>query len=184
MYTHSLHTLKLAIKISIAPNKKKRKGNAKTRQLELEDDDDEEEDAMYQLSDHVRKDFVAELLQVLQDLLFMLQSMSLKEKNDAIEHTIQQFIELTYLEHTSHILTFTRSNNVNASSLAMNAFIGLQLICKPLHGPVSELVTLVMKNILTLLHITPQNSLLDLAPRELNIIRDNAAKFVGCLAKF
>ncbi|KAF4527650.1 hypothetical protein B566_EDAN010875 [Ephemera danica] len=61
--------------------------------------------------------------------------------------------------------------------------VGLRLMCSQLHGRVDECVTTVMEHIFGVLTNTHQSLSLDLAPRELNVTRENAFNFAMYLVK-
>jgi hypothetical protein len=111
MYTHGLNTLKLAIKICVNKRKPTKRAAARERQMDEGQEGEGGMEDRLQLSESERAGLVSQLHVVLSDLLMMLKNFSLKSRSDALEHTVQQLTELTYLEHEATISNFTPELN-------------------------------------------------------------------------
>ena len=91
---------------------------------------------------------------------------------------VQQLVTLTHLETEFANLDFGRSQRRSGlSSLAFNAYIGLEKLCQPLHGDVKRSVLLLFKNLLPSVLMTHKGSS-EISQRGLTVIREHSLHFV------
>ena len=121
------------------------------------------------------------LNRVLYHFLHMLEHCSLKRSAESLEVTMQELVELTRLETEFASLDFGRTQRQRRSGLsamAFNAYIGLEKVCRALHGDVrARLVPLVFKHLLPAVLMTHRGAS-EVAPRGLTIIREHTLHFV------
>ena len=92
---------------------------------------------------------VDSLVEVIDCLLLMLTTCSLKRSHESIETLIQHMVSLIRLERQFQFdLAQNRDRAGDVSSLALNAFLALMKLCSPLHGPGLGAIMLVLRSLL------------------------------------
>ena len=116
------------------------------RQRNQSGDDEEEEVVMTQRE---ATHLVDSLVEVIDCLLLMLTTCSLKRSHESIETLIQHMVNLIRLERQFQFdLSQQRDRAGDVSSLALNSFLALMKLCAPLHGPGLGAIMLVLKALL------------------------------------
>ena len=93
------------------------------------------------------------LVEVLSCLHIMLDNCSLKRSMESFEAVVASLVTLTQRETTFSMLDLgeaMRDRNTNVSSLAVNAYLGLAMLCSspPLHGEGAGGVSVVLRGLL------------------------------------
>ena len=203
LYNKALDTFKMAMKLHLvksSPKKKSKKGSSKSQGGSLGSqvprarhysrsastcsgisdmmdwDDSDEEDGS--LTPAEVNELTNGLNRVLYSFLTMLDHCPLKRSPESLEQTVAELVELTHLETGFANLDFTqRLKRSDLSSLAYNAYVGLQRLCTPLHGQVSNVCKLILQHILPGILMTHRGSS-DISPKGLAVIREHTLHFI------
>ena len=109
--------------------------------------EDEEEEVV--LTQREASHLVDSLVEVIDCLLLMLTTCSLKRSHESIETLIQHMVSLIRLERQFQFdLSQQRDRAGDVSSLALNSFLALMKLCSPLHGPGLGAIMLVLRSLL------------------------------------
>ncbi|XP_020601239.1 condensin-2 complex subunit D3-like isoform X2 [Orbicella faveolata] len=102
--------------------------------------DDEDDEVSGQINTEEAKAKVkVKLLALLQDVVMLLNGYSLKDSEQAVHHVIQLLVETTRLEAVpceQITFDFPGSQIYSIKSIASLAYIGLGILCSPIHGDV------------------------------------------------
>ena len=197
LYNKALDTFKMAMKLHLvksSPKKKSKKGAKsqgsqvpRSRHLsragstcsgisDMMDWDDSDDDEG--LTPAEVNELTSGLNRSLYSFLTMLDHCPLKRSPESLEQTIAELVELTHLETGFANLDFTqRLKRSDLSSLAYNAYVGLQRLCTPLHGQVSNVTKLILQHVLPGILMTHRGSS-DISPKGLAVIREHALHFI------
>lgn len=201
LYNKALDTFKMAMKLHLvksSPKKKSKKGPSsksqgqgsqvpRSRHLSragstcsgisdmMDWDDSDDDDG---LTPAEVNELTSGLNRSLYSFLTMLDHCPLKRSPESLEQTIAELVELTHLETGFANLDFTqRLKRSDLSSLAYNAYVGLQRLCTPLHGQVSNVTKLILQHVLPGILMTHRGSS-DISPKGLAVIREHALHFI------
>ncbi|XP_068424000.1 condensin-2 complex subunit D3 isoform X2 [Clinocottus analis] len=124
-------------KSSQADGKRSRPLRRETPEMEVDEEEDEEEELNFSARDLMKiRDAVVVLVQ---SLLRLLQTFSLKDRPQSAGNCTQIFSKLLYFEPVIGEMTFASALDIRElRSVPEMAFYGLQLLCSPKHGDQKE----------------------------------------------
>ncbi|XP_046375579.2 condensin-2 complex subunit D3-like isoform X1 [Haliotis rufescens] len=153
---------------------------------EFPDDDEEEGVEEEELTPREVARFHAMMKNLLQDLVALLETFSLKSSESTAHHTIMVLAEISRMEGdliTTQFGSWPRPNHMSPACLA---YKGMTAICSPLHGHVVSMTTATFKYLLQNVLMLIGNNKSVIAqniPRPVVNTRDNAVKFIRFLIK-
>ena len=159
LFSKALDSFSLVAKLKLNTGSESKKGKKSSQQSQTisqasqrrqrtqsGEDEEEEEVAMTQRE---ASHLVDSLVEVIDCLLLMLTTCSLKRSHESIETLIQHMVNLIRLERQFQFdLAQNRDRAGDVSSLALNAFLALMKLCSPLHGPGLGAIMLVLRSLL------------------------------------
>uniref|UniRef100_A0A8D0AD60 Condensin-2 complex subunit D3 n=1 Tax=Sander lucioperca TaxID=283035 RepID=A0A8D0AD60_SANLU len=117
------------------PEVKSWKSEITQTQLEMEVDEDEEEEEPLHFSGHDLTKIRDAVVLLVQSLLRLLQTFSLKDRPQSASNCTRIFSKLLYFEPVIGEITFAaRKDITKLRSVPEMSFYGLQLLCSPTHG--------------------------------------------------
>ena len=120
---------------------------------------DESDDEEGTLSPNEVNELTSGMNRVLYSFLVMLDHCPLKRSQESLDQTVVELVELTHLETGFANLDFNqRLKRSDLSSLAFNAYVGLEKLCGPIHGSVCDIVKLIFQHILPGILMTHRGS--------------------------
>ncbi|XP_044174621.1 condensin-2 complex subunit D3-like isoform X3 [Acropora millepora] len=150
-------------------------------------DNDDDNDYLYghMSTEEAKASIKVKLLSLMQDAVKLLQSYSLKDSEQVLEHVIQLFVETTRLEVlplAEMTFDFPGDQIYSVKSIVLVAYIGLDCLCSQLHGDVGANTRTVFKHLISnFLMISGSSSVTSngLVMRDVQTIKDQAIQFVN-----
>ncbi|XP_048580995.1 condensin-2 complex subunit D3 [Nematostella vectensis] len=147
-----------------------------------EDDDNDDDDHPYHgvvATEAAQQKVKGRMVELLQDVVLLLSTFSLRDADQTRHHVIQLLVELTRLDVTDENMTFSfppGSQIYNINSLAQVAYIGLGLLITSLHGELVANTRVVFKHLLSNILMAGAGSS-PTVPKGIQLIKDKAVKF-------
>ncbi|XP_077350803.1 condensin-2 complex subunit D3 isoform X2 [Festucalex cinctus] len=138
---------KVTLKCSQAEGKRSKPPRKETQEMEVDEEEEEEEELNFSSQDLNR--IRDALVLLVQSLLRLLQSFTLKDKPQSASCCTQIFCKLLYFEPVIGELNLAARQDINKlQSIPEMAFYGLQLICSSKHGGQKESLRMVFHSLL------------------------------------
>lgn len=188
LYSHAIESLKICSTLSSSASSKPAAKKKKGKRNNVDDDDfeDDEEGNNDSGDDDMLpsdKNMVIKMLStVLEDLHFALKRFQMKNQDDSLLLTIQILILITRLERSSTSLFSKSPSHNSVSYLAYKAYKTLLALCSPDHGEVQEIVSFIMREMMSGLLSFDQKGL-KLSPKEALVIKDHSIYFISNLLR-
>ena len=183
LFAKALDSFKIVTKLHAGSPKKKggkasqKKGASQSQSIDASSQGGEEEE---QLGPEESRRLVTELVSLLGALHLTLAHCSLKRSQESLESSVTALVSLASLE-TSLALDLRTGRQERMGSitmLALQAYRGLALLSKALHGDHRAGVLGVFRGLLPGLLMAEKEEQRDLAPRERAVIREHSLNFV------
>ena len=183
LFAKALDSFKIVTKLHAGSPKKKggkasqKKGASQSQSIDASSQGGEEEE---QLGPEESRRLVTELVSLLGALHLTLAHCSLKRSQESLESCVAALVSLASLE-TSLALDLRTGRQERMGSitmLALQAYRGLALLSKALHGDYRAGVLGVFRGLLPGLLMAEKEEQRDLAPRERAVIREHGLNFV------
>ncbi|XP_067654633.1 condensin-2 complex subunit D3-L-like isoform X2 [Haliotis asinina] len=170
--------------------KRGRKTSAENTNFNISEfpDDEEEEEGLEdeELTPRQLARFHAMMKDLLQDLVDLLETFSLKSSESTAHHAIMVLAEISRMDGDLITMDFDSWPRPSHMSPACYAYKGMTAICSPLHGHVVSMTTTTFKYLLQNVLMLVGNNKSVIAqniPRPVINTRDNAVKFIRFLIK-
>ncbi|XP_031558321.1 condensin-2 complex subunit D3-like isoform X2 [Actinia tenebrosa] len=150
------------------------------------DEDDNEYGVAVISSEAASENIKVKIMELLQDLVFLLSTYSVRHSEQACHDIIQRLVDMTRIDASSALSSgfgfSSKSELQKVKSVSLLGYMGLAMICGALHGDVGSNTRTVLKNLvpnILMTHTGPKASVV----KDLQLIKDNAVEFACYIAE-
>ena len=172
LFYRAIETFKLSHHLTPVPKKV-------SKSLEIEDLYINDEDSVETLAHSEQVTLIKALNCIMFDLITMLKTFFMRDKPRSLDITVQSLIESSKLETSyNHFQSHNKTRDASLTSLSYNAYVALQELCNPNHGPVDLTIQLIAKY--TLPHLS--STYTELPQKSLVVVQETTIHFLKNLS--